>query len=255
MTKLDFTSCQATLRACKARPASCPSFTFTRYEAKYLLEESQYNAIRGFLAAMTVPDRHAEYKVNNIYYDSRDFAIIRHSIEKPTPIYKEKLRLRYYDNDSAGEQGVFLELKKKFNGIVYKRRIMLPQKHDAERFLRSGESDELGDSENYAQVAREIRAFIATIPDIDNEIAISYRRTALSGNDSVDDLRITFDTELFFENSDGKHRLLPANLRLMEVKTATAMPMSLARYLSENRIFPRSFSKYGTAYKDYIYTV
>ena len=52
------------------------------------------------------------------------YRLIRASLEKPA--YKEKLRLRSYGVTEPGGE-VFLELKKKYKGIVYKRRITLPE--------------------------------------------------------------------------------------------------------------------------------
>jgi hypothetical protein len=49
-------------------------------------------------------------------------SIISRSLDKP--LYKEKLRLRIYGEGPV--ETVFFELKKKFKGIVYKRRIGLP---------------------------------------------------------------------------------------------------------------------------------
>jgi hypothetical protein len=230
--------------------------TFARCEAKYLLTRDKYAAIREFLSAMTVPDRHAAYRVNNIYYDNAAYDVIRRSLEVPKPVYKEKLRLRCYDvgDDSGGsenaQQSVFLELKKKFNGIVYKRRIMLPRSR-AQQFLSCGGRCEIGNE--HRQVASEIRAFLATIGDIENEVSISYKRIALSGSArEYNDLRVTFDTEPIYTNGADKHRLLPENIVLLEIKSAGAMPLELARFLSEQRIFPQGFSKYGAAFTNHI---
>jgi len=224
--------------------------TFSRYEEKYLLDEKQYDAILAFLPEITVPDAFAQYRVNNIYYDTCSYDIIRRSIEKP--MYKEKLRLRYYGDSLdviPDERVVFLELKKKFNGIVYKRRIML-QKSDAERVLR--EADVSFVDGEFAQVTQEIRHFLSSVSDIENRVAISYKRTALTGKNQAD-LRITFDTDVALRSGQEQCNLMQDNLMLMEIKTATAMPLTLARFLSRQGIFPAGYSKYKTAYINCIY--
>jgi hypothetical protein len=220
--------------------ATKTDMTFARCEEKYLLTFAQYEPLCGFLGGITVPDAHAQYKVNNVYYDTATYAVIRRSIEKPTPLYKEKLRLRYYGNSSQPPDSVFLELKKKFNGIVYKRRISL-KKSDVAKFFAGETAD--------CQIAGEIRVFLNSIDPIVNEVAISYERQALTGIGGFSDLRITFDTRVRYEG----HDLLEQGQVLMEIKSATAMPLELARYLSENAVFPSSFSKYKAAYTNHIF--
>ena len=64
--------------------------------------------------------------------DTPDHRLIRSSLEKP--VYKEKLRLRSYGVPQS-DTTVFAELKKKYKGIVYKRRIGMPR-HEAACFLK-----------------------------------------------------------------------------------------------------------------------
>ncbi|MCL1866210.1 MAG: polyphosphate polymerase domain-containing protein [Oscillospiraceae bacterium] len=222
------------------------NFTFARYEEKYLLDKSDYKRVRDFLESSAVPDDFGEYIVKNNYFDTRNFDIIRQSIQEPKPLFKEKLRLRYYGEGLPADESVFLELKKKFDGIVYKRRIML-KVEEAMRFIRNPADVALPDE--HRQVADEIANFLGNFPPLVNRVPISYRRTALSGENG---LRVTFDTEVKY---DGKHDLLEKDCILMEIKTDSAMPLSLARFLSENEIFPCGFSKYKIAYQKYIFGV
>ena len=105
--------------------------TFERYEKKFLLTEQQYTALRPVLDRYMEKDEHPLYTISNIYFDTDTCGLIRASLEKPA--YKEKLRLRAYGRPSADTE-VFLELKKKYRGIVYKRRINMPL-FEAEAFL------------------------------------------------------------------------------------------------------------------------
>ena len=95
---------------------------FARYEKKYWLSPDQYHVLRGLLLDRMREDDYGRYTICNIYYDTPDYHLIRTSLEKP--IYKEKLRLRSYGVPNAQSQ-VFLELKKKYRGVVYKRRAAL----------------------------------------------------------------------------------------------------------------------------------
>ena len=106
-------------------------FTFKRYEKKYLMTAEQFEALWQALAPHVRPDEYGHSVVCSVYYDTEDFALIRHSLDKP--VYKEKLRVRSYGVPDA-EGTVFVELKKKFKGVVYKRRIQMTAA-DAERWL------------------------------------------------------------------------------------------------------------------------
>lgn len=101
--------------------------SFKRYEKKYLITQEQYNLLIPKILNYMEFDEHCKndkyYNIYSIYYDDDNNNVIRHSISKP--YYKEKLRLRSYKIISNPEDIVFLELKKKINGIVNKRRIVL----------------------------------------------------------------------------------------------------------------------------------
>ena len=120
---------------------------FKRHELKYLVSAEQREFIESEFARYMIPDEHGESTICNIYYDTPDFRLIRRSLEKP--VYKEKLRLRSYGTASKDEK-VFLELKKKYKGIVYKRRISL-NCDEAQDALKNGERL----PEN-SQIAKEI---------------------------------------------------------------------------------------------------
>ena len=107
---------------------------FERYEKKYLLTREQYEAMLRGMAAQMRPDEYGSYSISNIYYDTEDDRLIRASLEKP--VYKEKLRVRSYGTPREGDR-VFVELKKKFDGVVYKRRVTMTAR-EADAWLRGG---------------------------------------------------------------------------------------------------------------------
>lgn len=119
---------------------------FKRHELKYLITAEQREYIEKAICEYMMPDEYGESTICNIYYDTDNYRLIRRSIEKP--MYKEKLRLRSYGK-SADDKTVFLELKKKYDGVVYKRRISLPCK-DAVDFME-GKADLKEDT----QIGRE----------------------------------------------------------------------------------------------------
>ncbi len=222
---------------------------FKRYELKYLLTKEQKDRLLEKLQENLVPDPHGETTIRNIYFDTENYQLIRRSLEKP--VYKEKLRVRSYcqaDPDSP----VFVELKKKYRGVVYKRRISLPET-DAMSWLSRGKS-----SPENTQISREIDYFLNFYPSLGPAGFISYRREAFYAKNQPD-FRVTFDCRILFRQGDLSLKskvygilLIPRNMVLMELKCPGAMPLWAAKFLSEERIYQTSFSKYGTAYQKVI---
>ncbi|TEB06040.1 VTC domain protein [Pelotomaculum schinkii] len=218
---------------------------FKRIEKKYLLSAQQHQALMPQLQGYMTQDRHGLHTICNLYFDTKSYELIRHSIEKP--IYKEKLRLRSYGVPKPGDT-VFLELKKKFEGVVYKRRIPLALE-EARRYLLRHEKPRRS-----SQILCEIDWFLKRYQPVP-KIYIAYDRLALFGNEDAS-LRITFDQNILFRESLldlskgnwGKPLLKPGNV-LMEIKIPGAMPLWLSRLLTELEIYPTSFSKYGNIYK------
>ena len=219
--------------------------SFARYEKKYLLTPAQYHALQIGMAPYMDADEHGQYTICNIYYDTPDFQLIRTSLEKP--VYKEKLRLRSYGVPKEDSK-VFVEIKKKFDGVVYKRRtVMVPG--EAAAYL-----DGTGRPRKEDQICREIDWFLQTYP-LEPRAFIAYDRSALAGRENSE-LRVTFDTNLRWRDTDldlrrGDHGqlLLPNTQILMEVKIPGAAPLWMSRLFSENGVFGTSFSKYGYCYQ------
>lgn len=220
---------------------------FKRYEKKYLLNEKQYFAVLETLKNNALPDKYSKSTVCSIYYDTPDKRLIRASVEKP--IYKEKLRLRSYGvpGDSTD---CFLELKKKYKGIVYKRRIVTPYS-DGVAYMEGIEN-----ALKPSQIKNEIDYFKAYYGTLSPSVDIFYNRLAFYDKEDPN-VRLTFDSgilyrdnELNLKNGIYGERVLPDGIYLMEIKTAGAMPLWTAEMLSSLKIYPTSFSKYGTAYKN-----
>lgn len=223
-------------------------YTFKRYEKKFLLNPWQYEELlTGFKQWMEM-DGYGLHTICNIYFDTDNFDLIRASIEKPP--YKEKFRLRSYGTPGS-DDNIFAEIKKKYKGIVYKRRIALKQ-HEMQYFFSGGEV-----LRENRQIQREIHWFFKMY-DIKPKVFTGYERTAFTGRDNPG-LRITFDQnirwrmeELDLCAGDKGSLVMDDNKILMEIKFPQAVPLWLASLLSELKIYPHSFSKYGTCYKKYI---
>lgn len=220
---------------------------FERIETKFLLDDMQYTELMKRLENMAAIDSYGKTSILNIYFDTPDYKLIEKSLEKP--VYKEKLRLRTYGiaND---ETNAFIEIKKKYKGVVYKRRISMPYAKAVDYLVNGKEI------EKRSQISDEIDYFLQFYKGIRPAMAISYDRIAMAGIHDPE-LRITFDTNIRWrtdklsltEGNVGKDILLPGQ-HLMELKIAGAMSVEMARILDELNIRQTSFSKYGRGYQD-----
>lgn len=225
-----------------------PQVNFKRYEKKYKLNARQMADIMPVIEEHMQLDQFGKHLICNIYFDTPDFELIRASIEKPK--YKEKVRLRSYGVPGK-EDMVFLELKKKFDKIVYKRRTSMTMEQAIE-YLYQGK-----ELENMSQIQKELDFAIKKY-DISPAVYLSYERCAYFGKEQPE-LRLTIDENIRCRQKDLDLRkgsfgtqLLEENTYLMEIKIPGSMPLWLSRLLSEYEVFPASFSKYGTYYKNYI---
>ncbi len=217
-------------------------------EKKYLLSGEQYEKLFAALKDHIEPDIYFRSTVCSLYYDTDDFALIRHSIE--APVYKEKLRLRSY-GVPGGDDTVFIELKKKFKGMVYKRRLAMSA--GAAAAYLAGEAPPPEDS----QMTKEIDWFLRQ-NRVRPKALIACDRTAWVAKDDHE-LRITFDENLRWREKDldltlgsAGEPLTEPGCVLMEIKIPGTAPLWLAHLLSELSLFPTSFSKYGTCYKNHL---
>ena len=230
--------------------------TFCRYEIKYIISDD-FRYFKRQLGDFMEADKFSRddnfYSICNIYYDTPDNDIIRKSIEKP--VYKEKLRLRSYGCVNEDDI-VFFEIKKKVDGRVYKRRTQLTLA-EAYDYINTGQMPEAKGTLD-KQIKNEIDFFVHKYRTIIPNVFISYDRVALYGIQDKS-FRVTFDANIRSRRYDvGLDKgiygdlLLPTGFWLMEVKTKDTIPLWFVRLLSDKKIYPVSFSKYGTEYKRFI---
>jgi len=196
------------------------------------------------------PDEYGKTTIRNLYYDTDTYLLIRRSIEKTN--YKEKLRIRSYSRASA-DSTVFAELKKKYNDVVYKRRLSLPNQ-EAMEWL-SGEKS----LAKHTQISNEIDYFLRFYGTLHPTVFLSYDREAYYSNDDTD-FRVTFDdnilcrqTDLSLESEAYGTPILPENKVLMELKCSGGIPIWMTDILSREKLYKTSFSKYGMAYRTLIF--
>lgn len=223
---------------------------FKRYELKYMLNRRQKEKILMAMTPYMALDQYGHTTIRNIYYDTDTYRLVRHSIERPA--YKEKLRIRSY-SQATPESPVFVEIKKKYDSIVYKRRLSLPEKQ------AMGWMNGTFHPEKESQIANEIDYFLSYYKTLHPAVFLSYERDAYYSLNG-DDFRITFDENILcreealsLEADIGGISLLEEDLTLMEIKCSGGIPLWMIRILSEEHIYKTSYSKYGTAYEKIIY--
>ncbi len=218
---------------------------FKRQENKYLINKNIYDRIIQLGCDFIEKDNYSETVINNVYLDTDDYLLTRRSIEKPK--YKEKLRVRGYqsvDNDSK----VFLEVKKKCEGVGYKKRLTI--KLDELNRRLAVKDYELGND----HIAKEIGWCLSRYQPVP-KIYVGYERVAYKGV-GVSPLRITFDRNVIYRSNDLKLEsgfygdyIVDKDLVIMEIKTTEGIPLWLTNILNQLKVYPSSFSKVGNAYK------
>lgn len=223
---------------------------FKRYELKYLLTEQQKIKVLKAMEGHMKPDQYGRTVIRNLYFDTDNYRIIRHSIEKPA--YKEKLRIRSYGT-TGPDTTVFVELKKKYRSVVYKRRI--PMTEDEAMNWVLGEQHCSADT----QISEEVDYFLRYYKNLHPSVFLSYEREAYYSEEQPD-FRVTFDDtilcrqdDLSLESEIYGTSILPEGRTLMEIKCSGGIPLWMTHVLSEEHIYKTSFSKYGTAYQTMIY--
>ena len=223
---------------------------FKRYELKYLLTPAQKVAVLRAIGPYMALDAYGRTTIRNLYFDTDSYRLIRSSMEKPT--YKEKLRIRSYDR-ATPDSAVFVEIKKKYQKVVYKRRVSLPEE-EAMTWLCTGAPRPLD-----TQISREIAYFIDYYGSLHPTMFLSYEREAYYTREPSD-FRVTFDDTILCRQKElslcaplGGTPILGADKVLMEIKCSGGIPLWITQVLSKERIYKTSFSKYGMAYSTLIF--
>lgn len=222
---------------------------FRRVEKKYLINEEKYQQLIEKSKDYLDVDTYEYSTICNIYFDTDDYLLVNRSIEKP--VYKEKIRLRSYGIPKKNNK-VFLEIKKKYKGIVGKRRISVPLK-EIYIYLETGKYPNCNQ-----QIMNEID-YCFKLYNLKPKVFLAYDRHSYIGKENKE-FRITFDKnirsrtdDLHLENGDSGNLLLNNGEYIMEVKTLGSYPLWFSTILSNLEIYPTSFSKYGNVYKNQIF--
>ena len=218
--------------------------TFKRFENKYLISIDEYEKLMELLSPYLVKDKYYDYNIRSVYLDTPNYDLINKSLEKP--IYKEKIRIRSYGKASNNDN-VFFEVKKKYMGITNKRRIITTYDELNNYF----ENNIIPKTIN-EQIFNELDYYMKYY-DLKPSVYISYNRLSYFSKDN-ENLRITFDKDLKYRlydldlSIDHNDKQIIENKYIMEIKTLDSFPLWLVKILSTLKIYPTSFSKYGSIY-------
>ncbi len=221
-------------------------YTFKRVEKKYFLTPEIKEKLFSLIGDKLVLDKYGISTISSIYLDTDDYLLIRNSIDAVS--YKEKLRIRTYKTPDDDDE-VFFEIKKKYKGIVYKRRISLPL-YKALNYIETGEKPEESQIMNEIDYAMQFYKFPK------QKMLIAYDREAYYSPEEPG-FRITFDKNARYRDfnidlklgSEGK-KILDDNTIIMEVKTNGGMPLWLSSAFTELNLAPAPCSKYKLSYYD-----
>lgn len=215
-----------------------------RYELKYRLSKENVALFMDEISKYMKMDGYGLTSIASLYLDTPDYRLINRSIEKPK--FKEKVRVRSYGLNQ-GDKPVYLEVKRKYEKVVYKRRIPLLEK-DVEAFLDGGPVGEL------SQIGRELRFLKDRYGRLEPKYLIIYDRIAYYQDGS--DLRLTLDMnpryrvkDLNLHTSLEGSPLLNEGEAILEIKVQHSIPLWLVAILTKLKIFQTSFSKVGTAHR------
>lgn len=219
---------------------------FQRVEQKYVLTEEEYESLFPKIKNHLKKDIYFQSTICNIYFDTDQNESIINSLEKP--IFKEKVRLRSY-NIPTKNDNVFLERKGKYKGVVFKRRVELTLK-DMEQYLKTGKIPK----NNNPQIMKEIDYYIK-LNHLKPKLFLAYDRKSYYDKNNKD-FRITFDEnlrsreeDLSLEVGDAGKLYSKKQFYIMELKSLDSIPLWFTKILSELKIYPKSFSKYGNIYQ------
>ena len=218
---------------------------FRRVEQKYVLTEDEYKKLFNKIRENVEKDKYYQSTICNLYFDNESNDLIVKSLEKP--IYKEKVRVRSYNIPEINDT-VFLELKGKYDGVVFKRRVEV-ELSELYKYIETGELPNVSNK----QIMKEIDYIIKRY-DLKPKIYLAYDRLSFYDKNDIN-FRITFDSNLRSRNDnlklemgDGGKLYNGNKFYIMELKSLGSIPLWFIKILSELKIYPKSFSKYGNIY-------
>jgi hypothetical protein len=241
-----------------------------RYEKKYLIHPRLMPQIRKWIEPFCIPDPNAkgdipEYITTTMQLDTPMLALSYLTDKKACNRFK--MRIRTYGTDAKPKNAVFVELKRRINGMVVKSRSMMTRAMWHEKIITHPETAPLlrsaKDNTNFLEFCR-----IAKLLGASPKVLIRYiRESYFSAND--DYARLTFDRRVSYrthkswklvgeEVADWK-RWRPVDTcfgfqtdysaYILELKSMRDTPSWMLELVERFNLDPVGFCKYSTAVK------
>jgi len=236
-----------------------PDRTLTsRFELKYWIPQHLTGEIRRFVRPFCRPDAFGEgrpgnrYVISSLYLDSPGWELYRTTTEGHQNRFK--LRIRSYSDDPATP--VFLEIKKRANQVVLKRRACVDRALAVSFLEGMPASTEDPNCREFVESARRLAAQPA--------LRVRYEREAYESR-GADPVRVTMDTSVAYAPTTGPNLSLngpgwedtPTEGVILEVKFTDRAPRwvtGMIRSLGLERCsipkyvlsLDRAFARHGT---------
>lgn len=236
---------------------------FDRFEAKYIVHKSQLPGIREFIKPFCIPDPNAEgippeYVITTLQLDS-DTLSLHYSKDRELP-NRFKLRCRTYGARPINP--VFLEVKRKIQGVIVKSRAMIPREFWGNPFAEGRQYQIPFRSPRERLTYAEFGRLTETLGARPVMLIRYIRESYLGRYDRYS--RVTFDRNMLYCPARGCWDLPPENARwrsmdstlalnrpfsghILELKTDRDAPQWMVELTQRFNLVRVGFCKYSTA--------
>lgn len=227
---------------------------FSRFEFKYVLPLEQRHELESELGYFMALDphvskrRHQKYFVRSLYFD--DDAYTCYYEKTDGVMQRRKYRIRTYTDDRNEECAVFLEVKGRYNALVYKHRIELPR-----TIIRSLEAGRTELVESLIKIEGRDDVVTGFLYDsfrmrLKPLLLVDYERRPYVSR-YAPDFRVTFDdtlsstvTDTLFHGPADRRRVFLPGYSVVEVKFKRHIPAWFHRLTQFYELRRVSVSKY-----------
>jgi len=236
-----------------------------RYEMKYLIHKDLVAPICAYIEPYCVEDAYARnspdgtYRVNSLYFDTRNFQFINRKEQQIASRFN--IRLRSYGDNPVPPY--FFEIKYKTQGFVRKFRYPIASTNPEDIYNLDFLSGKI-DDKRFKNA--NLYLHLAYSYGIEPKFLTTYRRKAFLS--FVDDYaRVTFDMDLKYAAEDT-YNVNPALAPMrnydnellfdgqenviLELKATTQVPLWMLDLIKKFDLKRVGFSKYHSSYLDYV---
>jgi len=231
-----------------------PKLDFLRFEFKYVLPfalRREFESELGYFMSLdpyVSSQRHQRYFVRSLYFDDD---VNTFYYEKTDGVMsRRKYRIRTYTDAREEDCAIFLEVKGRYNALVYKHRVELP--HTVIRDLEAGRSALLNGFIGLEKDSDVVRSFLydSFRMRLKPVLLVDYERRPYVSR-FAPDFRVTFDESLsstvttsLFGGATDRRRVFMPGYTVVEVKFRRHIPAWFHRLTQFYELRRVSVSKY-----------